>query len=219
MNLKNILTIGLTLWLTACAGGMGHKPVMNSYSYQGNVNKALKALMTAGYEIKSKDLATGVIQGMRPMKGAFARPGYGHNFVVSVEKGSVTINVMSIEGVLGGESPELVRDEIVRMLSINQSLVGANALQTPSGNAKVESAVAAKATTCIVSSSKLNVRDVSGQKVKTLQKGDQIVKCQALDTDKLPAAYSEGSLANYQWGQGMVSGETILFAWKFISQQ
>lgn len=76
----------------------------------------VKSLLVGGYEIKTKDEASGVIQAFKPMTGAFSKPGYGNNVTIAIEDRQAKVTVFPAEGVVGGPSVEDIQGEIARLL-------------------------------------------------------------------------------------------------------
>lgn len=80
--------------------------------------QVIKGLLSGGYEIKSQDESSGIIQAFRPMTGAFARPGYGHKVTILIDEKNITITAFPMEGVVGGESPEEIRNEVIKLIGL-----------------------------------------------------------------------------------------------------
>jgi hypothetical protein len=108
----------LALSLTACASA---PPSSSTVAMPGQTDAQLFALVTralvaGGYEIKSKDESARAIQAFRPMRGAFSKPGYGHNVTILIGDHNVTVTAFQMEGAIGAESPEQVRDEVMKVI-------------------------------------------------------------------------------------------------------
>lgn len=59
------------------------------------------------------------------------------------------------------------------------------------------------------------VRDSSGNKLKAIPIDTKIVNCQLLTRDKIPTAIQQKKvLKRFSWGQGKLSGQTVLFPWE-----
>lgn len=121
-----LFLLGVFACSAACvvAGCAVAKPATRHLAFPGQtegalVTRASRSLAVAGYEIKSQDASTGVIQAFRPMTGAFSRPGYGHRVVIETKDGGVKITAFPMEGVVGGESPEQIAGEVARALGGN----------------------------------------------------------------------------------------------------
>ena len=78
--------------------------------------KAIRGLLSRGYEIKTQDQSIGLIQAFRPMTGTFSRPGYGHNVTITINNGAFTVKAFPMSGVVGGETPSQIRDEVIKLI-------------------------------------------------------------------------------------------------------
>lgn len=78
--------------------------------------KALKGLLAAGCKITMNDEKSGTIQAFRQMSGSLARPDFGHNLTVTVAKDTITITVAQAGTVVGGQSTEQVKNEVIQYI-------------------------------------------------------------------------------------------------------
>jgi len=113
-----MLTAAVCFVVSACATST---PSTRDLSYpnrsRGDLfNHVVKTLSVGGYEIKSRDESAGVVQALRPMTGAFSRPGYGHKVTIAIESSLIRVTVFPAGGVVGGPSVEDVQNEVVRLL-------------------------------------------------------------------------------------------------------
>jgi hypothetical protein len=111
--------IALSLWFLGCAATLPPSDRQVSMVGQSSgdlFKKAVRGLLAGGYEIKSQDQSIGLIQAFRPMTGTFSRPGYGHNVTITIENGAFTVKAFPMEGVVGGETPTQIRDEVIKLI-------------------------------------------------------------------------------------------------------
>ena len=109
-----VLSIGI-LGCTASLPPSSQRVIMSGQS-SGFFKKAVRSLTAGGYEIKSADPSIGIIQAFRPLKGPFSQPGYGHNVTITIDKDSFTVKAFPIAGVVGGETPEEIKDEVIKLI-------------------------------------------------------------------------------------------------------
>ncbi|WP_289020354.1 hypothetical protein [Desulfobacter postgatei] len=123
--MKNIMwrSLGIlcVMGLAMLLGCATSAPSVRETTYPGRSDVALfnyvvQSLSAGGYDIRSKDETSGVVQAFRPMTGLWSKPGYGHRVNLSILEGKVKITVFPMEGVAGGESPEEIQEEITRLL-------------------------------------------------------------------------------------------------------
>jgi len=79
--------------------------------------KAVRGLLAGGYEIKLQDQSSGLIQAFRPMTSFFSQPGYGHNVTITLDNGSFTVKAFPMAGVVGGKTPDQIRDEVIKLIA------------------------------------------------------------------------------------------------------
>lgn len=112
--------VTVSVGLVGCAATLppsSKQVLVAGQSSSDSFKKAIRGLLASNYEIKSQDQSSGLIQAFRPMTGAFTRPGYGHNVTITLESGSFTVKAFPMAGVIGGETPEAIRDEVIAIIS------------------------------------------------------------------------------------------------------
>ena len=115
-------SVVLCLGFVGCASGSGSsKSASQTVTFAGQkpadlYAAAKRALLKNNYQIKSSDDANLAIQAFRPMTGAFSRPGYGHNVTILINGDALEVTAFPMEGVVGGESPEQIRDEVIKFI-------------------------------------------------------------------------------------------------------
>lgn len=118
-TLALVVILALSLGLFSCVATLPPSERQMSVAGQSSdalFKKVIRGLLAGGYEIKSQDQSLGLIQAFRPMSGSFSRPGYGHNVTIEIDKEAFTVKAFPMSGVLGGETPTQIRDEVINLI-------------------------------------------------------------------------------------------------------